>query len=204
MIHSFRNLTLEDLEDKDKRMEGNESKYFPQYIHPSYKGKQDLFGEWLDSIECLDASVSDKPINMEVDGESTDYMDEDSRVLMLSEERTYWEPTTIVEAITELKNWAWEGVSHLMEDSLEKIKTIEPLIPGKRIISIPIDSIFASIFILIESICDHLSIPIESIFVESVKNSTPYNVIFDSAYLLALNDFISEIGKETLNNEELK
>jgi len=29
-------------------------------------------------------------------------------------------------------------------------------------------------------------------------------LIFDSAYLLALNVFISEIGKETLNNKELK
>ena len=28
--------------------------------------------------------------------------------------------------------------------------------------------------------------------------------MFDSAYLLALNIFISEIGKETLNNKELK
>ena len=29
-------------------------------------------------------------------------------------------------------------------------------------------------------------------------------MISDSAYLLALNVFISEIGKETLNNKELK
>ena len=29
-------------------------------------------------------------------------------------------------------------------------------------------------------------------------------MIFDSAYLLALKVFISEIGKETLNNKELK
>ena len=29
-------------------------------------------------------------------------------------------------------------------------------------------------------------------------------MIFDSAYLLALNVFISKIGKETLNNKELK
>ena len=29
-------------------------------------------------------------------------------------------------------------------------------------------------------------------------------MIFDSAYLLALNVFIYEIGKETLNNKELK
>ena len=29
MIHSFRNLTLENLEGEDKKMEGNESKYLP-------------------------------------------------------------------------------------------------------------------------------------------------------------------------------
>ena len=29
-------------------------------------------------------------------------------------------------------------------------------------------------------------------------------MIFDSAYLLALNVFISKIGKETLNNKKLK
>ena len=85
MIHSFRNLTLENLEDEDERMEGNESEYFPQYIRPSNKGKQDLFREWMDSIECLDAYVPDKPIDMEIDGESTDYMNEDPTVLMLRE-----------------------------------------------------------------------------------------------------------------------
>ena len=45
---------------------------------------------------------------------------------------------------------------------------------------------------------------IESVSVEFVKNSFLYNMIFDSAYLLDLNIFISEIGKETLNNKELK
>jgi len=89
-----------------------------------------------------------------------------------------------------------------MEDSLEKIKTVEPLIPAKNII--PIESVSASIVIPVEFVCDHVSILIESIFVESVKNSTSYNMIFDSTYLCALNVFILEIGKETFNNEELK
>ena len=89
-----------------------------------------------------------------------------------------------------------------MEDSLKKIKTIEPLIPAKNIISIPIESVSTSIVVPIESICDR--VPIESVLVEFVENSIPYNVIFDSANLLALNVFISEIGKETFNNEELK
>ena len=103
MIHSFKNLTLESLEGKDEGMEGNELEYLPQYIHQSNKGKQDLFGEWMDSIEHLDAYVSDKPIDMEIDGEGIDYMDEDLMVLMLKEEGTYWEPPAIVEAIIELK-----------------------------------------------------------------------------------------------------
>ena len=39
---------------------------------------------------------------------------------------------------------------------------------------------------------------------KSIKNSFPYNMISNSTYLLALNVFISEIGKKTLNNKELK
>ena len=88
MIHSFRILTLKNLEDEDDRMEGNKLKYFPQYICPSNKGKQGLLGEWIDSIERLDAYVSDMPIDIEIDGESTYYMHEDPMVLMLREEGT--------------------------------------------------------------------------------------------------------------------
>ena len=36
------------------------------------------------------------------------------------------------------------------------------------------------------------SFPVD--FVESVKNSFPFNMISDSSYLIALNVFISEIG----------
>ena len=107
-----------------------------------------------------------------------------------------------------------------MEDSVKKIKniklvtlakkfkTVELVTPTKNIVSVPIESISTSISIPINSVCD--SIPIESNLVksiksvESIKNSFPYNMISDSAYLLALNVFISEIGKETLNNKELK
>ena len=39
MIHSFKNLTLESFEGEDEKMEGIESKYLPQYIHLSSKGK---------------------------------------------------------------------------------------------------------------------------------------------------------------------
>ena len=89
MIHSFGNLTLESLKGQDEKIEGNESQYLPQYIHPSNKGKQDLFGVWMDSIERLDVYVTDKPTDMEIDGEGTYYMDEDHMVLILREEGTH-------------------------------------------------------------------------------------------------------------------
>ena len=53
------------------------------------------------------------------------------------------------------------------------------------------------ISIPVNSVCN--SIPNESDlvksieFVKSIENSFPYNMIYDSAYLLALNVFISEI-----------
>ena len=174
----------------------------------------------MDSIECLDAFVTDKPTYMEIDKEAMDYMDEDPILLTLRGEGTYWEPPAIVEAITELKNWAWEGAAHPMEDSVKKIKTVKlitltkkiktvkPITPVKNIVFFPIESIFANISIPVKSVCDSISVEsdlVKSIkFVESVKNFFPFNMIFDSAYLLALNVFIFEIGKETLNNKELK
>ena len=89
-----------------------------------------------------------------------------------------------------------------MEDSMKKTKTVEPITPAKNIVSIPIESVSTSIIVAVEYVCDR--IPIKSFFVESVENSFPYNMIFYSAYLLTLNVFISKIGKETLNNKELK
>ena len=88
MVHSLGNLALESPEDDNKKMERNKSEYLPQYTHSGNKGKQDLFGEWMDSIECLDTFVTDKPTNMEIDDEGMDYMDEDSPILMLREEGT--------------------------------------------------------------------------------------------------------------------
>ena len=85
-------------------MEGRKLEYFPQYVLLSNNGKQDLFGEWIDSIKRLDGYVFNKPSIMDVDGESPNYMDEDLRVLMLKKEGTHCEPATIVEATTELKN----------------------------------------------------------------------------------------------------
>ena len=162
------------------------------------KGGKKFIWEWMDNIDCLDGYAFDKLANMEVDGESPDYIDEDPRVLMLKEEGTHWKLVAIVEATTELKNWAWKGATHPMEDPLEKIKITEPFTPAKSIVSTPIESTSASIVIPIKSI------PIASILVESIKNSAPYNIISNSTYFLALNVFILEISKETFNNEELK
>jgi len=100
MIHSLRSLTLENSEGDDEKMEGNKSKYLPQYTHLSNKGKQDLFNELMDNIEHLDAYVTAKPTDMEIDDEGMDYMDEDPLVLMLREEGTCWEPHAIIEATT--------------------------------------------------------------------------------------------------------
>ena len=104
-----------------------------------------------------------------------------------------------------------------MEDSVKKIKTVksitltkklkivEPVTPAKNIVFVHIESISTSISIPVKSVCDsflvkpNLAKSIES--VESVENSFPFNMISDSAYLLALNVFISEIGKKTLNNK---
>jgi len=220
MIHNFRKLTLESLEDEDKRMERNELEYLPQYIHLSNKGKQDLFGEWMDNIEHMDAYVTDKPTDMGINDEGVDYMDEDPLVLMLREEGTRWKPLAIFEATTELKNWVWEGVAHPMEDSMRKINTIKPITLvkkikilklvtlAKNIVSTLIESVSVSITIPIKSVCDSISIEyvsVESVkSIESIENSFHYNMISDSSYLLALNFFISEIGKETLNNKESK
>ena len=131
-------------------------------------------------------------------------MDEDPRVLMLREEGTHQEPTTITKAMTELKNQAQEGATHPMEDPLEKTKTTKPFTFTKSIISIPIDFVSTKIAIPTESVYDHVSILVGSITVESIKNSNPYKIIFYSTQLLALNVLISEICKETLNGEELK
>ena len=90
----------------------------------------------------------------------------------------------------------------------KKIKTVELVTPAKNIVSVPIESISTSISIPVKSVCN--SIPVKPNLVntigsvESAKNFLPYIMISDSAYLLALNVFVSEIGKETLNNKELK
>ena len=76
----------------------------------------------------------------------------------------------------------------------KKIKTAEPVTAAKNIVFVPV-----------KSICDSFLVESDLVkSIESVENSFPYNMISDFAYLLALNVFISKIGKETLNNKELK
>ena len=89
MVHNLRSMTLENAGGDNERMEGGESKHLPQHTYLGNKGKHDLFNEWMDSIEHLDAFVTDKPINMEIDDEAIDNMDEDPAILMLREEGTY-------------------------------------------------------------------------------------------------------------------
>ena len=208
MVHSLKIMTLENDKHNEERMEESELEHLPQSTDMGNRGKHNLFDEWMDSIEHLDAFVTDKPTNMELEEEVTDYMDVNPTVLMLREEGVYWEPLAIVEATTKLKNWASEGAAHPIEDFVRKIKTVnsvtfakrikttEPVTLAKNIVSVPIEYISANVSILVKYAYD--SFPVES--VESFKNSFPFNMIFDSAYLLALNVFISEIGKETLNN----
>ena len=134
------------------------------------------------TVQCV--WMLDNPTDMQIDIEGTDYMDEDPMVLMLREEGAHWGLPAIVKAITELKNWAWEGATYTMEDSVKniktvepitlakKIQTVEPITPVKNIASIPIESISASIIIPIEFVCDH--IPIESVSIESIEKSFLY------------------------------
>jgi len=50
----------------------------------------------MDSIERLDAFVTNKPTDMEVEEEAIDYIDVDPTVLMLRKEGAHWEPPAIV------------------------------------------------------------------------------------------------------------
>ncbi|KAK9986684.1 hypothetical protein SO802_031635 [Lithocarpus litseifolius] len=68
------------------RTEEDESKHFPQPTYLGNRGMHDLFDEWMDNIEHLDAFVTDKPIDVEIEEEATDYMDVDPPILMLREE----------------------------------------------------------------------------------------------------------------------
>ena len=89
MVHSLRIMTLENFERNEERMEGNEPEHLLQPTNLGNRGKYELFDEWMDSIERLDAFMTNKPTDMEVEEEATDYMDVDPIVLMLKEEEFY-------------------------------------------------------------------------------------------------------------------
>ena len=79
----------------------------------------------------------------------------------------------------------------------KKIKTAKLVTSAKNVISTPIESIFASTSIPVKSVCD--GFPVESFdFVESVKKFFPFNMTFDSAYLLALNVLFLKLVKKLL------
>ena len=104
MVRSLKIMTNENAEHDEEKMEESKSEHLLQSTNLGNKDKHDLFKEWMDNIECLDAFVTNKPTDMEVEEEATHYMDGDPTVLMLREERVYWEPLPIVEAMIELKN----------------------------------------------------------------------------------------------------
>ena len=89
MVHRLRIIILKNAKRNEERMEGSESKHLPQSTDVSNRGKHDLFDGWMDSIERLDAFVTNNPTNMEVKEESTDYKDVDPIVLMLRKEGAY-------------------------------------------------------------------------------------------------------------------
>ena len=89
MVHNFRIMTLENADRNDERMEESKSEHLPQSTNFGNRGKHDLFDEWMDSIECLDAFVTNNPTDVEIEEEATDYMDVDHTVLMLREEGAY-------------------------------------------------------------------------------------------------------------------
>ena len=82
-------MTIENVECNNERLEESELKHLPQPTYLGNRGKHDLFDEWLDSIERLDAFVTDKFTDMEIEEETTDYMDVDPSILMLREEGAY-------------------------------------------------------------------------------------------------------------------
>ena len=81
IVHSLRIMTLESSKDDNKKMEEGEPQHLPQHTYVGNKGKHDLFDEWMDSIEHLDAVVTNKSTDMKVDEEATYYMDEDLAVM---------------------------------------------------------------------------------------------------------------------------
>ncbi|KAL0015138.1 hypothetical protein SO802_002207 [Lithocarpus litseifolius] len=139
----------------------------------------------MDNIKHLDAFVTDKLTDMEIDNEAKNYMDEDPSVLMLKEEGTCWEMPAITEATTELSNWAWEGAAHPMEDSMKKIKTVKSVTLAKKIKTVKaITPAKNTVYVPIESISGSVSIPVESVYDSiPIKISSPVSAVFIFSWL---------------------
>ena len=82
-------MTLENAKRNEEKIEESKLENLPQSTNLCNRSKCDLFDEWMDSIERLDAFVTNNPTNMEVKEESMDYMDVDPILLMLRKEGAY-------------------------------------------------------------------------------------------------------------------
>ena len=67
IVHNLRIMTLENVESNEEKIEESKTEHLPQSIDLGNRGKHNLFDEWMDSIERLDAFVTNKPIDMEVE-----------------------------------------------------------------------------------------------------------------------------------------
>ncbi|KAK9984329.1 hypothetical protein SO802_033854 [Lithocarpus litseifolius] len=144
MVHSLRIMVLESAKCSDEGEGEGEPKHLLQPTNLGNKSKHELFDEWMDSIERLNAFETVKPTDMEIEEETIDDMDVDPAV--------------------------WEGAAHPMEDSMrkikivksitfsKKIKTVEPVTPAKNIVSIPIESVSVSVSIPVK----YFIIPVSS------------------------------------------
>ena len=72
MVHCLRIMTLENAECNEEIMEGSEFGHLHQHTQLDNRGKHNLFDEWMDSIERLDAFVTDNPTGMEIEEEAMD------------------------------------------------------------------------------------------------------------------------------------
>ena len=89
MVHSLRIMMLENAKHNKEKIEDNKSEHLPQSTNLGNKDKHNLFDEWMDSIEHLDAFMTDKPTDIEVKEEITNDVDVDPTILMLWGEGAY-------------------------------------------------------------------------------------------------------------------
>jgi len=129
-FHDFKKLALDVSEEDNEEVGCNDPKYFPQCVRLFAKRKRDLFKEWMDNLSQSESYTLERVVDVEVKEEDEDHMDEDPRVLVLREGGTHEKQVAITDAITKLKNWAWEGATHPMGDPLVKTKPTKSLMQG--------------------------------------------------------------------------